>query len=295
VILMHFTADPTRRPECEERWRDEVTGEMVNWFEKYFMSANRSIRARQYNLSFEASSDAPAFPEFRKEFHTASGMEPLEHTTVHIGMDLGEQNPAAIIWQFDPDYRLLVLDELWPPFPSFNQFMQELAYLLGQRYQGLPVVVHPDPTGGYQTGADYYRIIRDVYGLELRPPPKITDARFRMRIVQQYLRQASKGRPFLCIDTRCKTLIDAFTHGYRMKTNRDGRVTDRPLKDGLFEHGMDALTYSILATSHEVPEQFQGIGAEYYHPDPTGEIERKKRMLDELMLRKQRGRWTYAR
>ena len=295
VILMHFTADPDKRADSEKRWRDAVTGDMVNWYEKYFIQADRDIRARQYNLSFEVSTDAPAFPSFNPDFHTAETLEPLDNAILHIGMDLGEQNPAAILWQFDDDYRFLILDELWPPFPNFNQFMHELMNKLSERFGGVHKLVHPDPTGSYQTGGDYFHVIRDVYGLDVRPPPKITDAGLRMRMVNQYLRQAVGGKPMMCVDrTHCPNLVDAFTHGYRLATNKYGNLLDKPLKDGFFDHGIDALTYGVLACGNEIPEHLSGIGGG--NRMPTDKMTDKQITAARFRQREaQRGHRTYAR
>ena len=295
VILMHFTADPDKRADSEKRWRDEVTGDMVNWYEKYFLQADRDIRLRQYNLSFDVASDAPAFPSFNADFHSVDEIIPLDNAVLHIGMDLGEQNPAAILWQFDDEHRFLIEDELWPPFHSFDQFMHELAMKLSERFGGVHKVVHPDPTGSYQTGGDYFRVIRDIYGLDVRPPPKITDAGLRMRMVNQYLRQAVSGKPMLCIDrTHCPNLIDAFTHGYRLATNKFGNLLDKPMKDGFFEHGIDALTYGILACGHEIPEHLSGLSGG--NRLVTDKMTDKQITMARLRQQQaQTGSWTYRR
>ena len=253
VIMMHFSADPDRRADSELRWRDNVTGAMVNWFEKYFLLTPRNIRARQYNLSFETSSDRPCFPEFNPDFHVVKMNPILRDKILHIGLDLGEQNPACVLFQFDDDQRCLIHDELPPPWRSFNDFMQNLSGLLGEKYSGIPVIVHPDPTGGYNTGADYFSIIRDLYNLEMRPPQLVTDQRFKLRIIQQYLRQVAKGLPMLCISKHCTCLIDGFTHGYKMKQDKYGNIGDQPMKDGFYDHLFDGLFYGIIASGYDLP------------------------------------------
>jgi hypothetical protein len=293
VIMMHFTADPDKRFDSELRWRDDVTGEMLNWYEKYFLNAPRNIRARQYNLSFEVVAEASVFPTFNKEFHGAAEIMPLSDRTVHIGMDLGEQNGAAVLFQITDDKRLIILHEIVPPHDSFGSFMGAVTGVLAERFGGLPRIVHPDPTGGYQTGADYFRLLRDIYQMEIHPPPEIKDSRFRMRVVQHLLETVHKGKPRLEVDVlHCPKLIDGFTHGYRMATNKFGYVQDKPNKDGYYDHLFDALTYGILCTSQEI-ESVVGLQTPQGFPlDPY--VEEKQKTLAEIKQQTRGGRYTYA-
>ena len=294
VIMMHFTADPDKRADSGMRWRDEVTGEELNWFERHFLGSARSIRARQYNLSFESPTAATAFVPFKSEFHTKAHISIAKNVTIHVGMDVGEHNPAAVVFHYDEHSRLRVTDELFPPFGSFEEFMFALVRLLSNRYQGMQVQLHPDPTGEYTAGRDYFASMRERFGFkEILPPSDLTQANFRMHFINNLLQTVVRGEPMFLVDSAtCPQLVNAFTHGYRMMTDRHGNVLDKPMKDGYFEHGVDALAYGVIATSYLLPDSVINVAQ---HPDSYNPyVRQKQKELAELTGRAAEGVIRYA-
>jgi hypothetical protein len=62
-----------------------------------------------------------------------------------------------------------------------------------------------------------------------------------------------KGQPKLLIDPECEILIEAFEGGYcNMKGLRDDDI--RPMKDGVFDHIMDAFRYITMCLNMDLDE-----------------------------------------
>ena len=291
VLFTHFTADPDKRPESEYRpYINEVTGESQNWYEAVYLLTEPSMAARMYDVSFEAPGAIAVFRQFRPEFHVVGSLAFDPRELLHIGMDLGEVNPAAVIYQHNSWGQTRVLAELMPPFLSFRDFLMQLGMLLATEFSGAIVVVHPDPTGKNKTGSDYFSVLQDEFGYDIEPPA-MTTPEFRVGIISRELQLVNNGEPKFVIDARrCSRLIEAFRGGYRHQVRTGGVVLESPLKDGKYEHIVDGLGYGIIVSLLGRPV----VGSDDTYYGKSKIPAHKERLIREYLLGEPPDRIKYA-
>lgn len=197
-------------------------------------------------------SGKPVFPTFNRDFHVSkSTLTPyisVNHPLI-IGMDFG-LTPACTISQLDPRGRFLTFAELTSSNMGITRFLAEkLTPLLKQRFPGHPVIIIGDPAGAQRAQTDersVFEVIRKA-GYQVMPA-RTNNIAARIAAVEELLGGQIDGGARHLIDPSCRTLIKAFTNGYRYKLRKAGDMDDKPEKNE-YSHLSDAHQYAALHTT----------------------------------------------
>lgn len=183
---------------------------------------------------------SPVYKQFRREMHVKHNLKYIPGSPLYRWWDFGYRFPVCIWVQCDAEGRMYVLRcemgeniEARPWARKCNQITAVDFHGCEEVYDfGDPAVrQHKD------TGTTLAHLAQEGIHMRWRIS-KILDG---VRLVRQKLDTLVSGLPALMVDSTCGVLIDAFKGGYYL--DKDG-VT--PVKDGFYDHSMDALRYGIL-------------------------------------------------
>jgi len=187
-------------------------------------------------------------------------LRPLQGVPLQLGWDFG-LTPAAIVGQWTPSGRLLVLKEIVRVNMGAERFCQEVwkdlqadgrfdQWLASDVDDNLAVpVVWGDPAGDERSQADEKTAfqILSKNGFRVRPAPT-NDPGLRIDGVDALLTAMIDGYPAIIIDPSCRMLIRGFEGKYQYEQTRSqsksGEHKDLPKKDR-YSHPHDGLQYLV--------------------------------------------------
>lgn len=196
----------------------------------------------------------PVYPEFNDALHVAA--EPLrpDDAPLRLGLDAG-LSPAAVITQRRPNGQWRVTDEIVTEQGTGpTRFADGLTRMLAERYKGLKVTAHADPSAAY--GADtkagertWIETVAHVTGFKVAPAP--TNGLIpRLEAVRVSLTRLIDGHvPGFLLSPSCRALRKGFNATYRYRrVNVPGAASygEAPDKNDA-SHPHDALQYAMLA------------------------------------------------
>jgi hypothetical protein len=188
------------------------------------------------------------FGTFDEAVHVAS----YEGTPkdVAVGVDFGYAAPFVALWIAIDGDRLHVIDEYLQrerTVPEHAAAMRERPWKARR--------VYCDPAGAAtvaQTGASDAAVLRRA-GFTVRfRASRIAEG---LELIRRGLKPADGSPPRLLIDPRCGQLLTAI-RGYRYPETGG----EKPLKDGVHDHAVDALRYAMI---HLVGDEPSRVGSGY--------------------------------
>lgn len=201
----------------------------------------------------------PVFPEFRRMnegqiWHVRPGLEPIKNVPILRGWDFGVVRPA-VIWAQFTDRKRFLREKLGynTATPKFGRLVRDLS---GEMFPGFKFVDYCDPQGfarGEETGTS---CVDELSKLHIHPVHiKKTGANFRAGVISEILKrtiQTDSGvEPEFQIDSDMEVTIGALAGGYRRAEPMvDHEVDDEPVKDGYYEHPIDALGFLVYGRTH---------------------------------------------
>lgn len=193
----------------------------------------------------------PVHPEYVDSVHCASeNIEVDKRYPLIIGIDFG-RTPAAAITQCIEDIgRRVVIDEMTSEDMSAAVFGPELKRYLDTHYQGMPVEVWCDPSGGAQSQATEdtpIRIMRAA-GIPARPCESNNPDLRRAAVSNPAMRVCMDGKPALLVSPKASMIRKGLMGGFsyrRMKITGTERYTDMPDKN-VYSHPVEALEYAFM-------------------------------------------------
>jgi hypothetical protein len=235
---------------------------------------------QEYLRSYLSSKGQTIFPEF------VSAQQALIRPARHLiagpvlrGWDFG-QNPACVWAQIDEERRVWFLRECCPRGISTAAFRDLVQYLSGLgEYDELPEKArewlagpgaqYPEPPwfdgrrlefidfGGHESRQGQANVDDDekktaeqilaVAGIALNVV-WVKSAGRKIELFKQLLTQRADGTYGMYIDPACVILVRAFAGGFRLPKPTAARPSpETPLRDGLFEHPVDAAGYLVVA------------------------------------------------
>lgn len=224
-------------------YKNLVEGKSPAWIEVY-VHANWG-----YSIAGK-----PVVPTFNRDLHVSkTNLQFNPHLPMIIGYDPGVQHSALTFGQMDLYGRLLVFDELvLEGYGAQRMAKDRLLPLLKTRYQGLEVVIAPDPAANSRTQNDETTVVEGLRRPEFRKhwTVKVDDTNLltpRLEAIEHFTTRLTEKGPALVIDPRCKGLIRALQGGWRYKATKTGDERPEPDKNQ-HSHVADSLTY--LARYH---------------------------------------------
>ena len=165
----------------------------------------------------------PVFEKsYNDEIHYADyEIKPLEGIPLVVGFDFG-LNPSAIVTQYTPKGRLLVLEELTSDGVGLEQFVKYYFQpLMKQKYPEFDFLIVGDPAGVQRSQSDEtscFDILRK-FGYRVIPA-RSNNLVDRIGAVEFFLNSLVEGKPRFLLSKNCKLLRKAFMAGYHYKRLR---------------------------------------------------------------------------
>lgn len=214
--------------------------------------------------------------------------------------DFGWRRPALVVFQDDTDigqirvFRAILGDKI-----LLDSFADRWVSQFHKDFPGAKWEDFCDPAGKARDDRSLQTSIDILRGKGIRPKYRRTAIEYGLNIIGEQLSMFIPYRkgpvPAMIIDPQCKVLIDAFEYGYcQEKARSDGGTFEedakRPIKavkDGYYEHCMDALRYGMIFKRS--PNQGKGLdnfrGGEYRFVDKIDKVRRGSFRAEEYTFR----------
>jgi hypothetical protein len=207
-------------------------------------------------LCLRPSLENSVFADFDPDIH----VRPLEYNhnlPLYRAIDFGFINPFVCLWiQVDSDGIVRVIDEY---IRSRATIDIHAAYILDWRGQAQhargssflnpqpatrnsqPIATYCDPAGSGVNDVNGSSAVRELRKFGINCRHRRSSVLEGIELIRRALKDGS-GKSTLIISPRCKHLIEAF----RCYHYPDDSIAELPLKDGLYDHPIDALRYFFV-------------------------------------------------
>jgi len=179
------------------------------------------------------------------------------------GWDFGYRGMAMTILQDDPIRKQVrVFYSKLNKNCLFDTFADEQLVFCHRHFPGAEWVDTCDPAGCQKTGltALTYHDIMKQKGMY--PRYQTSTVEVGLNLIEDVLNSSVKGRPAILFDpVYCNVLVKAFYAGYCNEKER-ADVGIVPVKDGVYDHIMDAFRYSVLHIRN--PRTFKSASKQHH-------------------------------
>lgn len=251
--LLLQTSTYENRDNLPEGYIDELERTYPpDWIEMYLKG--------HFGITLEG---IPVFPNFRGTteisgikvpWHIAPGTLIWDkELPLKRGWDPGRARPATVVWQVS---RLGQWRKHWE-YLGHNQpgniYIPLVKNMLADRFPGAIWQDYMDPQGFERSKIDdrsyYDELVTN--GIQPIKIPRTTPSS-RADVFNKMMSQTTRdGQPKILIDPGCEIGIEAYRGGYHREKLQFGRPTqDDPVKDGYYDHIVDADGYLLVGT-HE--------------------------------------------
>lgn len=235
---------------------------------QFHVRSPESIKRYLLNEYCYAVDGKPVFPEYKDHLHFNEKLAgPVRGVPIYRCWDFG-RTPCIVLFQLDPQGRVLVFDERVSEDMGIEQFASLALPYCNSKYPGFAWVDVGDPAGaqpGQHDDRTCFSILQ-AKGVDIMPG--MQTLAMRLESVRKALTSLIDGRPMFQIGPGAPTLRKALQGGYhyrRLRTSGE-RYTDAPDKNK-YSHVADALQYglTLVISGHLIPDS----GGDYH-----GAIER---------------------
>lgn len=194
-------------------------------------------------LCLRPNLEGVVFADFDPKVHVGEADFRREERTSYLGIDFGFNNPFVCLWvQVDRDEHVYVIDE----YVRSRTVIAEHIKVLRDRLPLPPrkQTVCCDPSGSGPngvTGTSEIEALKAAGFIVKSSGSRITDG---LEQIRRALRNG-EGRSTLTISPKCTRLIEAM-ECYHYPPATLGTLSERPLKDGVYDHPIDALRYFFM-------------------------------------------------
>ncbi len=189
------------------------------------------------------SLDNVVFNEFEESIH-AGHVDYDGNLPIYRAVDFGFSNPFVCLWiQVDGDGVVRVIDEYVRSRATIDVHAAELK----RRTPGGEVGVaatYCDPAGAGSNDVTGTSAIRELRSLGIKVRYRRSGILEGIELVRRAIR-AGDGKSRLVISLRCERLIEAM-RCYHYPDSEGGSNSELPLKDGVYDHPIDALRYFFV-------------------------------------------------
>jgi len=201
-------------------------------------------------LCIRPSLENVVFGEFDPQVH----VKPIDYDPnlpVYRALDFGFVNPFVCLWiQVDADGTVRVFDEYVRRRATIDVHAREM-----QRRTPCPeervAATFCDPAGAGASDITGTSVIRELRSLGIPTRYRKSGIVAGIELIRRAIR-AGDGRSKLVISPRCCRLIEAL-QCYHYPDGGQASQGELPLKDGLYDHPIDALRYFFI--NHQHPRQ----------------------------------------
>lgn len=228
---------------------------------------------REQELSFEISAGPRMYPGFSRKINVVNfaknEIKPLPNKPIIRSWDYGFVHPAVTWWQCSEVDQVRVFAEMMGTEIDLFSFAAEVKAFSEAKFgPDVRYIEVDDPWAANQrspstSNKDHQTQRKILNGLGIYPNSKVEPLSAMQDKIRKLIKMRSDGQPGLIIDEDCScwvrraldkplkkeaVLIDGFLGGYARKTLKtpSGEIyIDEALKDGWYEHCMNALEFSI--------------------------------------------------
>lgn len=187
----------------------------------------------------------PFYEGFKEPIHTG-WFDWNPHEPLIVSWDFGYHHPAISCHQINQ--RWYVLRELMGSNTTIRKFASnEVKPFLNRNFPNAQIINFGDPASkatNDQTEKTSWQVCKEE-GFTLRV--RGSDYRMRKEIIDQKMSNLVNGKPFLQVDTRCKTIIEGFLGGYcYAEENANKEINSKyelPFHDNFYSHLMNTVEY----------------------------------------------------
>lgn len=182
---------------------------------------------------------APVFGQFRRELHVRRDLR-YEGGTLYRFWDFGYNHPACLWAQVSYEGHVQILRERLGSKMEATAFAQLVKKITAETFPTAERILDYGDVSAKQhkdTGSTLYALAKE--GIQLRMQRMGIEE--SLRRVRKLMETLIIGQPAFVVDQSCQILIDGLSGGYAL---RDDGVT--PIKDGLYDHLVDAMRYGIV-------------------------------------------------
>ncbi|MFQ5606326.1 MAG: hypothetical protein ACE5GA_00140 [Candidatus Zixiibacteriota bacterium] len=244
VLQVHHSADPNKSYETERGriWiaREKEGTEVSDW-------------KREMDIGWDTFSGRPVIDNYsRSTFVREAGLEVDDFTQVRLGIDFGQTGVCFFAQKvfIDRQVQIRILDEIHLEDSDTYELAEKIKDILQTRFleqwREFNFMAHCDPAGNQrrETTSDKdlntsIKIIQSYIGK--RTTAKKLSIPASTEIVRKQFR-VNNGVPGALIDPRCRYLLSCVNTGWHFPFPCDD---GKPEKDGLYDHGGDALRHLI--------------------------------------------------
>ena len=196
----------------------------------------------------------PVYVNFQEKLHGADwhvgDTQFIRGRPVYRDWDFGWHHPAVVWSQNDMDGRWRVHKELMGEKVYIQDFAPQVIKTSNELFPGAEFIDYCDPAGKQRSDKNKrstVQILEDEF--KIRPTSRFSWVLDGILIVQGKLNRIIAGEPEFRINRNgCPILHNGFIGGYARGTATDGKQMSNwePVKDGYYEHVMDALRMGAI-------------------------------------------------
>lgn len=225
--------------------RENIRNLPENYYEILASTLPEDQRQRyvdgEWGTTFEGT---PVYREFLYDTH-ARELQFDPYMPLLRFWDFGYRHPCCIWAQIDEEGRLLVLREKLGSNVEIIPFIDECKSLTATRFQGAnDILDFGDPAARQKKDTGSTLAELNKAGILLRY--RVTRIDEGVRLLRMRFEKLIRNKPAIMIDKRgCPIILAALRGGYRMDD-----MGLKPVKDGYYDHLMDALRYGAVNVFH---------------------------------------------
>jgi len=252
----HDPKSPYRALHCAKEGNKEnlPPGYLESVERDYSRDPSLNERLSLGNFAPDVKGD-PVFQAFDRRYHVSK--EPLVFNPklpMFRSWDFGWRGTAIVIGQDDVERKQIrILKEFFYERTLLDTIAIDVLNQCWQLWRDIDWVDYMDPAG-VQKRVEGPSAFDILCGKGLRPKGFKSTIEFGLSIIEQQLKLLTYRRdvvdveyvkPGFIIDPSCRHLINAFVSGYCNEKDAPIDVI-RPVKDGFYDHIMDALRYAMV-------------------------------------------------
>ena len=236
VVFLHYSADPHR----DKKWAAEQRKSWDNqeqWEQEMELSPISTAGLRVVT-EFNPENNIRKFHRFgadgRKIF-TYNPDKPLWR-----GWDFGYHHPACVWGQPQHNGEFHVYAEYLGEDITIQPFAQQVIELTDKYFPGVKLYDAGDPAVTQVNDKSEKTSAEILRSLGIRIQTRRVRPKDRVNLLRTMCREKRGGFIGLKADSGCQVINDAFLGGY-LRNDKD-----EPIKDGYYDHLMDALQYLLI-------------------------------------------------
>ncbi len=187
------------------------------------------------------------FDEFDPDKH----VQPVDYDPnfpVYRALDFGFVNPFVCLWiQVDNDGIVRVIDEYVRSRATIDVHAEEIKSRTPGG-EGRVAATFCDPSGAGVNDVTGTSVVRELRTLGIAARYRRSGILEGIELIRRAIR-AGDGKSTLIVSPSCQRLIEAM-RCYHYPESPTGRGAELPLKDGLYDHPIDALRYFFVNYKH---------------------------------------------